>query len=222
MGCQTQKVDIVGSWSTSAAGRPRLTPKGERTRARIVEAAAGLIHERGVAGTTLDDVRAAAEVSGSQYVPLLRRQGRARAGGDRPSGGRHRRRHRAGGPGQRRRAPGLAGHDHRAGAGAPRPRAAARSGRSAARWPRATRRPAPASPPDSSAGRRSSATDCANCRTPATSRPASTRDDLALTVLAALQGGLLLAQVQRDAGPLETVVDTVLALAAGDLDREQN
>src|SRR5260370_27565851 len=46
--------------------RPRLTPKGERTRARIVGAAARLVHERGVAGTTLDDVRAAAEVSGSQ------------------------------------------------------------------------------------------------------------------------------------------------------------
>ena len=44
-------------------------------------------------------------------------------------------------------------------------------------------------------------------------------DDLALTVLAALQGGLLFAQVQRDAGPLETV-DTVLALAAGDPDHK--
>ena len=46
--------------------RPRLTPKGERTRARIVAAAAALIYERGAAGTTLDDVRTAAEVSGSQ------------------------------------------------------------------------------------------------------------------------------------------------------------
>lgn len=46
--------------------RPRLTAKGERTRARIVEGAARLIHERGVAGTTLDDVKAVAEVSGSQ------------------------------------------------------------------------------------------------------------------------------------------------------------
>ena len=43
--------------------RPRLTPKGERTRSRVVAAAARLIHERGVAGTTLEDVRAAAEVS---------------------------------------------------------------------------------------------------------------------------------------------------------------
>src|SRR5579862_9604830 len=46
--------------------RPKLTPKGARTRARIVEEAAALIHERGVAATTLDDVRVAAEVSGSQ------------------------------------------------------------------------------------------------------------------------------------------------------------
>src|ERR1700752_4808540 len=52
--------------------RPRLTPKGARTRARIVQEAAALIHERGVAGTTLEDVKMAAEVSGSQmyhYFP---------------------------------------------------------------------------------------------------------------------------------------------------------
>jgi TetR/AcrR family transcriptional repressor of nem operon len=52
--------------------RPKLTPKGARTRARIVEEAAALIHERGVAATTLEDVRVAAEVSGSQmyhYFP---------------------------------------------------------------------------------------------------------------------------------------------------------
>ena len=39
--------------------RPKLTAKGERTRARIVAAAARLIYERGVAETKLDDVRAA-------------------------------------------------------------------------------------------------------------------------------------------------------------------
>src|SRR6185312_903633 len=52
--------------------RPRLTPKGARTRARIVEAAAALVHAHGVAGTTLEDVKVAAEVSGSQmyhYFP---------------------------------------------------------------------------------------------------------------------------------------------------------
>ena len=52
--------------------RPKLTPKGARTRERIVEEAATLIHEHGVAGTTLEDVKVAAEVSGSQmyhYFP---------------------------------------------------------------------------------------------------------------------------------------------------------
>src|SRR5579863_5332381 len=52
--------------------RPRLTAKGARTRERIVEEAAVLIHERGVVCTTLEDVKVAAEVSGSQmyhYFP---------------------------------------------------------------------------------------------------------------------------------------------------------
>jgi TetR/AcrR family transcriptional regulator, transcriptional repressor for nem operon len=39
-------------------------------------------------------------------------------------------------------------------------------------------------------------------------------DDLAVTLLAALQGGLLLAQVQRDSRPLQTTLDTLLTLAA--------
>src|SRR5512146_2030025 len=43
-----------------------LTRKGAQTRQRIVAAAAGLILRHGVAGTTLDDVRAEAGVSSSQ------------------------------------------------------------------------------------------------------------------------------------------------------------
>src|SRR5579875_1401307 len=72
LGCQTQKSANIGSMANETSDRPRLTPKGARTRARIVEEAAALIHERGVAGTTLEDVRAAAGVSGSQlyhYFP---------------------------------------------------------------------------------------------------------------------------------------------------------
>jgi TetR/AcrR family transcriptional repressor of nem operon len=38
-------------------------------------------------------------------------------------------------------------------------------------------------------------------------------DDLATTLLATLEGGTLLAQVQRDTRPLETAIDTLLALA---------
>ena len=43
--------------------------------------------------------------------------------------------------------------------------------------------------------------------------PGISPDDLAVTLLAALQGGLLLAQVRRDTRPLETALDTLLALA---------
>jgi hypothetical protein len=38
-------------------------------------------------------------------------------------------------------------------------------------------------------------------------------DDLAVTLLATVQGGLLLAQTQRSVRPLETAVDTLLSLA---------
>jgi TetR/AcrR family transcriptional regulator, transcriptional repressor for nem operon len=38
-------------------------------------------------------------------------------------------------------------------------------------------------------------------------------DDLAVTLLAARQGGLLLAQVQHDTRPLQTAIDTILELA---------
>lgn len=42
------------------------TPKGQATRDRIVSEAATLMHARGVAGTSTEDVRAAAGVSASQ------------------------------------------------------------------------------------------------------------------------------------------------------------
>lgn len=44
----------------------KLTPKGRETRQRIVAAAAQLMYERGITEATLEDVRAAAGVSGSQ------------------------------------------------------------------------------------------------------------------------------------------------------------
>src|ERR1700753_1459226 len=47
------------------AGRP-LTRRGRETRQRIVAAAAALMCDNGVADTTLEDIRAAAGVSGSQ------------------------------------------------------------------------------------------------------------------------------------------------------------
>ena len=53
-----------GSLRLSNAGE--LTPKGRVTRERIVAAAADLMFEQGVAGTSLQDVQRAARVSGSQ------------------------------------------------------------------------------------------------------------------------------------------------------------
>ena len=52
--------------STASHSPRRLTRKGQETRQRIVSAAADLIFERGVAHTTIEDVRAAADVSSSQ------------------------------------------------------------------------------------------------------------------------------------------------------------
>jgi AcrR family transcriptional regulator len=54
------------------AAPAKLTPKGAATRARIVEAAAELVLARGVAGTSLDDIRAGTSTSKSQlfhYFP---------------------------------------------------------------------------------------------------------------------------------------------------------
>lgn len=52
---------------TAAPGTPRrLTARGAASRARIVDAAADLMFARGVAGTSLDDVMAASATSKSQ------------------------------------------------------------------------------------------------------------------------------------------------------------
>src|ERR1700753_2375237 len=52
--------------SSSSSGRPRLTRKGAATRARIVDTAAELIYQQGVAHTTIEEVRDGAHVSSSQ------------------------------------------------------------------------------------------------------------------------------------------------------------
>jgi TetR/AcrR family transcriptional regulator, transcriptional repressor for nem operon len=54
------------STSSPSPSPRRLTRRGEQTRQRIVDAAADLVFEQGVAGTTIEDVRAATGVSSSQ------------------------------------------------------------------------------------------------------------------------------------------------------------
>ena len=66
MDCQFQKAWYLRRVNPGATDTPRLTRKGAETRERIVNTAAGLIFERGVAGTSIEDVKAAAGVSSSQ------------------------------------------------------------------------------------------------------------------------------------------------------------
>ena len=196
------------------SGRPRLTPKGERTRARIVQEAAVLIHERGVAGTTLDDVKAAAEVSGSQmyhYFPdkndllqaVIDYQADATV-----SNQRHADLGSAEGVQAWRDMVIYAAERVQAKGGCPLgslggqlaesdPEARSLIAAGFERWTT-----------EISQGLRSLQ---ASGQLP----PGLDPDDLAVTLLATLQGGLLLAQVQRSTRPFETAVDTLLALTIG-------
>jgi TetR/AcrR family transcriptional regulator, transcriptional repressor for nem operon len=195
-----------------ARDQPRLTPKGERTRSRIIEAAAQLIHERGAAGTTLDDIRSRAGVSGSQLShyfadkdelvqAVIDYQARTITGNQRQAD--------LGSPEGLRawRDTVIAQADSSQGKGGcplgslagqlaeidaqDRDLIAAGFGQWSAAISDGLRRL-------HDTGHLPHGTD---------------PDDLAVTLLAALQGGLLLAQVQRDTRPLETAIDTLLDLA---------
>jgi AcrR family transcriptional regulator len=191
--------------------KPKLTPKGERTRARIVEEAAALIHERGVAGTSLEDVKAAAEVSGSQmYHYFPDKNDLVQAVIDYQADAIVNRNRQALGSGfeawrkmvisaaKRTKAKGgcqlgslvgqLAESD-------PEARALIAAGFD--QWAAAI-----------GDGLRSFDVDG---KLPSDIDP----DDLATTLLATLQGGLLLAQVHGSSRPVETAVNTLLALAVG-------
>src|SRR5271169_2769053 len=191
--------------------RPKLTPKGARTRARIVEAAAALIHERGVAGATLEDVKEAAEVSGSQlyhYFPdknelvqavidyqadsIVSRNRHALEGAN----GVEARRNMVITAAKRTKAIGgcqLGSLGGQLAESDPEARALIAAGFD--QWAAAI-----------GDALRSLHDDGKIDIDP---------DDLATTVLATLQGGLLLAQVHRSTRPFETAVNTLLALAIG-------
>jgi TetR/AcrR family transcriptional repressor of nem operon len=61
-----QSVAKLPDVSTASPSPRPLTRKGQETRQRIVDAAADLIFQQGVAHTTIEDVRAEADVSSSQ------------------------------------------------------------------------------------------------------------------------------------------------------------
>jgi TetR/AcrR family transcriptional regulator, transcriptional repressor for nem operon len=201
----------------SAKGRRvagRLTPKGEQTRQRIVAAAAQLMFDGGVSGTTIEDVRVAAGVSSSQVYhyfkdkkalveAVIEYQTETIVGGQEPM---------------------LAALDSLEGLRAWRDflvkhqeelecrggcpigslgselaetdnQARAKVAAGLARWEQGIRSGLRAMHARGQLG---------------TVDP----DELALATLAALQGGLLLTQIQRSTKPLQTALDAMLALIA--------
>src|ERR1700751_1415685 len=193
--------------------RPRLTPKGARTRARIVEEAAALIHERGVAGTTLEDVKVAAEVSGSQmyhYFPDKDELVQAVIDHQADTVVNHHRQALDGANGVEAWRNMVITTAERTGAQGGCPLGSL-VGQLAERDPEARALIAAGFDQWAAAlgdGLRSLHADG---KLP----PGIDPDDLATTLLATLPGGLLLAQVLRDPSPFETAIDTLLALAIG-------
>jgi len=192
--------------------RPRLTAKGERTRSRIVEAAARLIYERGVGGTTLDDIRSRAGVSGSQLSHYFAGKDElVQAVIDYQAGT-------------------VTGTQRRADLGSPE---GLRAWRDAVIAEVKSSEAKGGCPLGSLAGQLAETDAQARALIAAGFGQWSAAisdglrrlhdtghllngtdpDDLAVTLLAALQGGLLLAQVQRHTRPLETAIDTLLELA---------
>ena len=81
--------------ATGESPRPSLSPRGLRSRAAIVDAAATMMRHSGVASTSLDDVLAAAGCGKSQAYAMktrmteaVARELRGRDGADSPAFGR--------------------------------------------------------------------------------------------------------------------------------------
>ena len=191
--------------------RPRLTPKGERTRSRIVEAAAALIHERGVAATTLEDVKVAAEVSGSQlyhYFPDKNELVQAVIDYQADTIVNNNRRALGSAKGltawRNMLITGVKSNQGKGGCAL-----GSLGGQLAESDPEARDLIAAGFDQWAAAISEGLRSLHAEGKLPPDIDP----DDLATTMLATLQGGLLLAQVQRSTRPLETALDTLLALA---------
>jgi TetR/AcrR family transcriptional repressor of nem operon len=193
-------------------GSRTFTPKGELTRSRIIEAAAGLVFAHGVARTGIEDVQRGAGVSASQlYHYFVDKDDLIRAVIAHQTDGilaaqqpvldeldsfealerwrdllidLQEQRHCVGGCPIGSIAAEIAEDD---------PRARADLADSFERWE---------APIRAGLGRMRARGDL---------RPDTDTDALALALLVALQGGLLLTQTRRDTSPLRTGLDTVLA-----------
>ena len=207
-------LDVMAATRAGASGS-NLTRKGIQTRERIVAAAAELMFEQGVAGTTLEQVRAAAGVSSSQIYhyftdkealvrAVIEYQNETIVGGQEPMLARLDTL-----AGLRAWRDFLVAHQRQLGCrgGCPigslgselaevDPQARTAVAAAFARWEAGIRGGLRAMH-----GRGELAGD-------------ADPDKLATAILAGLQGALLLTQLQRSTGPLETTLDTMLDLIA--------
>ena len=196
-----------------SSDRPRLTRKGAATRARIVDAAAELIFQQGVARTTVEEVRDGADVSSSQlYHYFDDKPALVRAVIERQADrmiGTQERFDLSSLDGLREWRDFVVDHARNTGGhgGCPlgsigselaetEPEARALVAASFKRW--------------------EASIMAGLLRMHALGRLAPEADprQLALATLAALQGGLLLAKIQRDPEPLEAALDAMLTLIA--------
>ncbi len=197
--------------ATTTRSAANLTRKGRATRDRIVTSAAAIVYERGVAGTCLDSVKTAADVSSSQLYhyfadkqalvlavvdhqteAILRGQERLFANLDSI-------------PALQAWRDRIVDHHRRLGLRGGCPIGALGS-EPQTRIPGHAKR----SPRASGDGKRASGGDSAPCMAEASWKKGAAPDDLALAMLAALQGGLLLAKIYRQVGPLEAALDTMI------------
>jgi TetR/AcrR family transcriptional regulator, transcriptional repressor for nem operon len=204
---------ILFRMSSQSSDRPRLTRKGAETRARIVDAAADLIFQQGVARTTIEEVRDGAQVSSSQLYHYFE---------DKPALVRaviERQADRAIGTQERFDLSSLEGLrewrefvvDHNRDTGG-------RGGCPVGSLGSAVAETEPeARTVVAAAFKRWEASIMAGLlRMHALGRLAPEADprQLALALLAALEGGLLLAQIQRDPEPLAAALDAMITLIA--------
>lgn len=212
MDYQPQKAHRYRAAATTTTGPVKLTAKGQRTRARIIDVAAQLIWERGVTATTLEDVKLSAGVSSSQlYHYFADKERLVNAVIE-------------------HQADKLVNNTEEADLGTPENLAAWRdlvisnasaiNGRGGCPLGALGSQLAESDPQArillaAGFGRWSTAVQDGMRSLHSQGRLAAgvDPDDLAITVVAALQGGLLLAQVHRDVRPLQTTLQTILTMA---------
>jgi TetR/AcrR family transcriptional repressor of nem operon len=204
---------MSGDMANDNPARSALTAKGARTRAQIVATAARLVHERGVSGTSLENIRAAADVSSSQLYHYFADKDelvQAVIGYQADAVVTNQEQAQLGTPAGLRAWRNMVIAEAAKSSGQGGCPLGSLGGQLAESDPQARDLVATGFERWSTAIH----DGLTDLQIAGQLRADIDPDDLAVTLLAALQGGLLLAQVQRNTRSLETAIDSVLALAA--------